>query len=153
MGKSAGVAASRITVSEIRVAHESRTVRDVPVVVVDHVMSVPVSPPVMPSPPEAAKETHSNSQAEGNPRPIEIEAGKPHPLGVIREGIPVDDPRIVFRHIDDVWIGGFNRDCLSVRCDSFLLRAFQVSSLLRPLAHPLNCIEYVLLPVHICITE
>ena len=141
MRQSDGVATPRKVVSEVAVAHESRTVREVSVVVVDHVMSVPVSPPVMPPPTKAAKDADSNSQAESNPWPIDIEAGKPQPLGVVWEGIPVHDPRIVFGHVNEVWIRGFNRDRLSVRCDSFLLRAFQVSRLLRPLAHHLNCIE------------
>src|SRR4030088_2962228 len=114
MRKSAGMAEVRmsvpeVAVSEVVVMHESRRVRDVPVVVVHHVMSVPVGSPMVPTPAKATEDADPDSQAEGNPWAIDIEPGNPVPRRVVWEGVPVDDPRIVFGYVNNFRIGRFNR--------------------------------------------
>src|ERR1700730_11609946 len=101
MRESAGMAEVRMSVAEVVVVHESWRVRDIPVVVVHHVMSVPIGSPVMPSPAKAAEDAAPDPQAEGNPRAIDIESGNPEPRGVVWEGVPVDDPRIVFGYVNN----------------------------------------------------
>src|SRR5882724_3500353 len=133
----AGMDEPRMSVTEVRVMAEGRTVRDVPVMIVQHIVVVPVGSPVMPAPAETSEDADPNTQAERNPWAIEIEAGNADPRGVVWERISVDDPWIVFGYVNDVRICRFNRNRLSVIRDSFLLRTLQVPSLLRPLAHHL----------------
>src|SRR5882762_4098801 len=106
-----------MSVTEVVVIDESRTVRDVPVMVVHHIVSVPIGSPVMPAPADAAEYTDSNTQAEHNPRAIDIETGNPIPPGVVLEGRPIDIPRIVFGHVNNFRIRRRNRDRLAVRRD------------------------------------
>jgi hypothetical protein len=153
MRQSAGMGEPRMSATEVRVMVESRTVRQVSLMVVHHIVSVPVSSPVVPTPAKPAKDTNPNSQAERNPWAIDIETRNPEPPRVIGERGPVHDPRIVFGYVNNFRVRRCNCDRLTIRCDRFLLRAVQVPSLLRPLAHYLNRIEYILLPAHVCIAE
>jgi hypothetical protein len=74
----------RKAVTEVRVMHESRTVRDVSVMVVHHIVSVPIGSPVVPAPAEPAGDADPDSQAERDPWAIDIEAGNPDPPGIVR---------------------------------------------------------------------
>src|SRR5271155_2806441 len=132
---------------------ELPAVRDVRVIAVNQAVSMPVRTPAVPPPAEAIVETDTNSKAEPETRPIVVETWNCNPTRVVRERITVDDPGIVFRHINDLWICRLNDDRISVGGDGFLLGALQVSSLLRPLTHHLNRIEDILLPVHIRLAE
>jgi hypothetical protein len=134
-------------------AAEIPAVGSVRVTAVNHAMSVPISSPAVPAPAEATKETDTNSHAEPDPRPIEEEARNPDPTRIEREGITVDDPGIVFRHINDLRICRFNHDRISLGRDGFLLRVLQVPGLLRSPAHLLNRVEDILLPVHVRLAE
>src|SRR4030081_168269 len=129
--KSARMAGKAVT--EVRVMVESRTVRDVPLMVMHHVVVVPIGAPMVPAPAVAAEDADSNPQAKRNSRPVDVDAGHSNPPRVVWKRISVDHPGVVFRYIDDLRIGRLNRDHLSVRCDRFLLRALQVPGLLRPL--------------------
>src|SRR6266436_3188427 len=106
-----------MSVTEVVVIDESGTVRDVPVMVVRHIVSVPIGSPVMPAPAEAAEYTDSNTQAERNSRAIDIEAGNSIPPRVVPEGRPIDIPRIVFRYVNNFRIRRRNRDRLADRRD------------------------------------
>jgi hypothetical protein len=144
---------ARISVTEVVTIDESRAVGNPPVMVERQVVSVPIGSPVVPAPAIAGEDTNSNPQAERNPWPIQVEARLPVPVRIQREGRPVYDPRIVFRHVNDFRVRRFNPDRLSIVRDVFLLRAIQVPSLLRSLTHDLNCIEDILFPVHVRIPE
>src|SRR6202171_52152 len=109
--------------------------------VVNQAVSAPTRSPAVPPPAEASEETDTNAQAEPDPRPIKVEARNPNPTRIEREGITVDDPGIVFRHIDDLRICRFNHDRISLGRDGFLLRVLQVPGLLRSPTHHLNLVE------------
>src|SRR5271167_1869716 len=142
-----------VSATEGVVITEFPAVRDVRVIAVNHAVSVPIRTPAVPPPAEATVQTDANSEAEPDPRPIVVEARNSNPAWIIGEGIPVDDPGIVFRHINDLWICRLNDDRIPVGGDGFLLSALQVSCLLRSLTHLLNGIEDILLPVHIRLAE
>src|SRR6266478_464629 len=55
--------------------------------------------------------------------------------------VPVDNPRIIFRHVNDFRVCWFNHDRLSLGRDGFVPRALQVPGLLRSLTHHLNCVK------------
>ena len=130
---------------------ESPAVGDVPVMVVYQVVVVPIGSPVMPAPAKPSED--ANSHAERNPWPLDEGARNPDPSWIERKGVPVDDPRIIFRHVNDFRVCWFNHDRLSLGRDGFLLRALQVPGLLRSLTHRLNRVEDRLLPVHIGLAE
>ena len=153
MREAAGMAEPRMAMTEVRVMVESRAVRDVPVMVMHHIVMVPIGSPVVPAPAKATEDANANSQAKGNPWAIDIEAGHSNPCWVVWKGFPVHDPRIVFRYVNNFRICRLNRDRLAVRRDSFLLGALEVPSLLRPLTHHLNRIHYILLLVHVRVAE
>src|SRR5271156_4439075 len=136
---------TRVSAAEGVVIAELSAVRDVRVIAVNHAVSMPVRTPAVPPPAEATVETDANSEAEPDSRPIVVEARNPTPTRVVVERITIDDPRIVFRHINDLRICRFNDDRIAVGGDGFLLSALQVPGLLRSLTHHLNGIEDVLL--------
>src|ERR1700675_2500315 len=117
---------------------ELPAVGDVRVIAVNQAVSVPIRTPVVPPPAEATVETDTNAQAEPDSRPIVVETRNSDPTRVVGERITVDNPGIVFRHINDLWICRLNRDRISVGGDGFLLGVLQVSGLLRSLTHHLN---------------
>ena len=149
----AGMIDPRASTTETVAISESPAVGDVRVMVVNQAVSVPIRSPAVPPPAETTEETDTNSQAEPDPRSIEEKARNPNPTRIEREGITVDDPGVVFRHINDLRICWFNHDRISLGRDGFLLRALQVPGLLRSPAHHLNRVEDILLPVHVRLPE
>ena len=129
------------------------TLGDVRVIAVYQAVSMPIRSPVVPAPAEAAEESDTDSDAEPDPRPIEVEARNADPPRIEREGITVDQPRIVFRHINHLRIRRFNVNRISLGRDGFLRRALQVPGLLGSLTHHLNRVEDVLRPVHVRLPE
>src|SRR5271155_2179298 len=144
---------TRVCAAEGVVIAELSAVRDVRVIAVNHAVSMPVRTPAVPPPAEATVETDANSKAEPDPRPIVVEARNSNPTRVVGEGITIDDPGIVFRYINDLWICRLNHDRIPIGRDGFLLGALQVPGLLRSLTHHLNRIEDILLPVDIGLAE
>src|SRR5271155_4843309 len=112
--------------TEAVVIAELPAVRGIRVIVVGQAVSVPIRSPAVPTPAEATEKTDTNSQAEIDPRPIEVEARNANPTRIEGKGITVDDPGIVFRHINDLRICRFNYDRISLVRDGFLRRALQV---------------------------
>ena len=140
-----------MSVTVVVAIDESPAVGDVPVMVVYQVVVVPIGSPVMPAPAKPSED--ANSHAERNPWPLDEGARNPDPSWIERERVPVDDPRIIFRHINDFRVRWFNHDRLSLGRDGLLLRALQVPGLLRSLTHHLNCVKDILLSVHVRIPE
>src|ERR1700687_2574113 len=69
MSKSAGMSDEWMSVIGVAAIDESRAARNVPVMVVYDVVSVPIGSPVVPPPAEASEHADSNSQAERNSWP------------------------------------------------------------------------------------
>src|SRR5216684_6731271 len=132
---------ARASATEAVAIAEIPAVGDVRLMVVNQAVAVPIRSPAVPPPAEATEETDTYSQAEPDPRPIEEEARNPNPTRIERERITVDDPGIVFRHINDLRICWFNHDRISLGRDRLLLRTLQVSGLLRSPTHHLNRVE------------
>ena len=132
---------------------EFPAVGDVRLIAVSQAVSMPIRSPVMPPPAEIAEEADPDPHSKHDPRPIEVEARSPNPTGVECNRITVDCPGIVFRHVNDLRICRFNDNRLSLGCDRFLLCGLQVSGLLRSLAHHLNRVEDILLPIYVCLAK
>src|SRR6266446_8749699 len=93
-----GMSEQWMSVTVVVAVGESPAVGDVPVMVVYQVVVVPIGSPVMPAPAKPSED--ANSHAERNPWPLDEGARNPDPSW-IRERVPVDDPRIIFRHVND----------------------------------------------------
>src|SRR6266849_1533119 len=102
------------------VIDESRTVGNISVVVVDDVVVVPVGIPVVPSPAKAGVETHPKAQPKRNPRTDGVEPAIGDPARIDYQRRPIDNPGIVYRHVNDLWICRLNDDCLPLSYDLFL---------------------------------
>src|SRR5207237_8635712 len=126
-----GMSEQVMSVTVVDASDEGPAVGDVPVMVVYQVVVVPIGSPVMPAPAKAGED--ANSHAERNPWPLDEGARNPDPPWIERERVPVDDPRIIFRHINDFRVRWFNHDRLSLSRDGLRLRAAAVPCLLRPL--------------------
>src|ERR1700726_2204932 len=102
----------RMTAAEVVAIHERRAMGMVAVMVVCQVVPAPISSPVVPPPAKAREDTDANSQTERNPWAIDEQAGNLAPTRIERKRCTVDNPRIVFRHVNDLRVCRFNHDCL-----------------------------------------
>src|SRR6266436_4029189 len=107
-----GMSEQWMSVTVVVAVGESPAVGDVPVMVVYQVVVVPIGSPVMPAPAKTSED--ANSQAERNPWPLDEGAWNPDPSWIERERVPVDDPRIIFRQVNDFRVCWFNQDRLSL---------------------------------------
>src|ERR1700674_2138735 len=107
----------------------------------------------MPTPAKATEVSDSKTQTEREVRAAIPNSGIRVPSRPRHYWASVNQPWIICRNIDHFWICRFNNDGLSLRCYRLLLRALQISCLLRALAHYLHCIHYLLLLVHIGVSE
>src|ERR1700691_5794688 len=103
------------------------TVADVGAVVEHHGPVVPIESPVMPSPAKAAEEANSKTNTER-----EIWAAEPDswiwiPSWPRYNRAAVNQPGIVTRNINDIWISRFNDNRLSLRRYGLLGRGFQIA--------------------------
>src|ERR1700679_2653335 len=118
---------ARASAPEAAATAELPAMRKVGVTTVSQAVAVPVGSPVVPTPAEATEQADADSQAELDPRSVKEESRVIDPARIEREGIPVDDPGIVFGHVHDLRVGGLNHDGISLSRDGLLGRAFQVS--------------------------
>lgn len=93
---------------------------NVPVVVVSDVVVMPVISPVVPPPPEPAKEPDSEAQAKCNPGSGKEQTGIGIPAWPDHNRRSIDQPGIVFRHINDLRIGRFDDNGLPLLGYGFL---------------------------------
>src|ERR1700722_16585927 len=100
-------------------------VGNVRMIAVAHVMPVPVRSPMAPSPAKSTVEADANPQAEPNAGSVVVETGKPGPVIKWIERIAVYDPWVVFRNVNEIRIGRFNRDRIALGGDGFLRGAFE----------------------------
>ena len=132
---------------------ECRAVRHEVVMIEVHEMVVPVGTPVMPTPAVASKYPDPDSNSEEDARSVVEESGDIHPARIECEGSAIDKPRIVFRHVDDLWIDGLDRNRLILCGHIFLGCTLQVAGLLRGAAHVLNGVHNRGLVVAVRISE
>src|ERR1022692_1931518 len=99
MRGSTGMIEARASATEAVAIAELPAVGNVRVIAVNQAVFVPIRSPAVPPPAEATEQTDTNSHAEPDSRPIEEEVRIPNPTRIEGEGITVDDPGIVFRHI------------------------------------------------------
>src|SRR5437016_941225 len=114
---------------------------------------MPVVPPVTPAPCKTSEEADSKSNTEGQSGAIPQNPGHRVPARVVNDGRPVDEPRIIGRHVDHLGVGEFDDDRVSLRRYLFIVVAVQVAGLLRLLTQRLDGIGHILRLGHICLAE
>src|SRR6267154_1156751 len=102
---------------------------------------------------EPAKISKSKSNAERQSDATPKNSRRLIPSGIDRYRPPVNQPRIIGRHVDHLRIGRFNNDCVSLCSDPLLLAAIQVPSLLSVLTHLLNSVGHILWIVRIRLAQ
>src|SRR6202007_39218 len=76
-----------------------------PVVMVEEgSTAVPVISPMTPTPAKSAEEADAKSDTKGKARAAPKDSGHRVPARVGNDGRPIDEPRIVSRDIDDLWV-------------------------------------------------
>src|SRR5882762_2866702 len=146
------VAVIEITVMESVVAKLS-AVRNELMVVEECPAAMPVVAPMAPAPAKSAKISKSKSNAERQSDATPKNSRRLIPSGIDRYRPPVNQPRIIGRHVDHLRIGRFNNDCVSLCSDPLLLAAIQVPSLLSVLTHLLNSVGHILRIVRIRLAQ
>src|SRR5437016_11018899 len=111
------------TIGVVVAIYKSSTVGYVDVAVVNDPVVMPVRSPVMPSPSEAAKETHRIANSKQNSRCGNIESRVPIPSRPSDQGRTVHNPGIVFGNVNNFGIGWRDHNCLSLLRDILLCRA------------------------------
>ena len=99
---------------------EDSAVGDVAVVVEDDSVAMPVISPVVPSPAKAAKEADAKAEAKRNSRPGKVQSWIPIPARPNSEGLAIDQPGIVCRHINHLRISRLDHDRLPLLGHSLL---------------------------------
>src|SRR5882762_6249498 len=132
-----------ITVMESVVAKLS-AVRNELMMIEECPAAMPVVAPMAPAPAESTEISKSKSNAERQSDATPKNSRRLIPSGIDRYRPPVNQPRIIGRHVDHLRIGRFNNDCVSLCSDPLLLAAIQVPSLLSVLTHLLNSVGHVL---------
>ncbi len=132
---------------------EGVTVGDVGLVVVDHPSVVPVEPPVVHPPSDAGEEADADACSEVEVRPFIEDSRNSDPAWIGRQRRAVHEPRVVSRHVNELWVYRLDHDRLALRRHGLLGCAHQASRCLRLLAQHLNRNEHVLRPVHIGVAE
>ena len=125
----------------------------VPVVVMNYVSVVPIRSPVIPTPSIATEETDSKTYAER-----EVGAAIPDsrigvPSGPRHDGVSVNQPWIIRRDIDDLWVSRLNDDRRALRLNGLLRRVLKIACLFSSLAHHLHGIHYILFLIVVGIAE
>src|SRR5258708_17526878 len=92
---------------EIIAVDENSAVGDVSVVVVNDAVVMPIVSPVVPAPAISTKEADPKPKAKRNSRASEIKAWIGIPARPDSDGRSIDEPRIVFRHVNNLRIGWF----------------------------------------------
>jgi len=82
------------------------------VVVEENTMSPPT--PVAPTPAKPSKEAKAKTKAEGKSRAGKVKSRIPVPAWPGHEWPSIDEPGIVLGHVNNLRIGGFDRNVLSV---------------------------------------
>ena len=102
------------------VISEDSTVGYVSVVVVDDSVVMPIISPVVPAPAEAAEEADSEAEAKRNTRSGKVQSWIPIPVRPRPDRISIHEPGVIFRHVNDLRIGGFDHNGLPLLSDVFL---------------------------------
>ena len=148
-----GSAAKSTSMIQVVAVDKDSAVGDVGVVVKNDSVMMPVISPVMPAPPEAAKESHSKAKAERDSRSCKEQSRIRIPARPDADGLPIDEPGIILRHVNNLRVRRLDHNGLALLANVFLRCALQVPRLVRPRTHYLNSIHHVLLLVHISIAK
>ena len=138
---------------EVVAIDENSAVGYVAVVVEHDPVVMPIVSPVSPSPAKPAKEANSKAKTPSESWPREVQPRIPVPARPHPDGLSIDEPRIILRHVNNLGICGLNHNGLPLFAYLFLRSALQVSRLLRPVAHYLNRIHHWLLLVDVSIAK
>src|SRR6266852_9994361 len=147
------VAAIEVAVVEVVAIDDRSAVRDVGVVVVNHPMAMPVASPVMPAPPKSTEESESEPDSKSNPCSGQEDPRYGIPAWICDDWLPIREPGIIGRYIDDLRIGRFDDDCVPLRRYLLLFIAIEVAGLVSLLAHCLDGICHILLLVGVCVAK
>src|SRR6202035_4788817 len=135
------------------VVTELSTVRDELVTVEKSSTFMPVVSPVSPAPSKSAEVSDPKSHTEREPDAAPKNSRHRIPSGVRHYRRPINQPRIVGRHVHHLRIGRFDDDCVSLRGHTFLFCAIEMSRLLSLLTHLLDAIGDILWLVDIGLAQ
>src|SRR5580692_12460554 len=105
---------------EVVAIDENPAMRYVGVVVVNDAVVMPIVAPVVPAPAKPAKEADSKAEAECNSRTCKEQSwvripARPHP-----DWFSIDQPGVIFAHVNNLRVGWLDHDCLPLLGHFFL---------------------------------
>src|SRR5271167_309373 len=108
---------------EIVAINENPAVGYVGAVVEHDPVIMPIVSPVSPPPSETAEEANSKAKAPSEPWPREVQSRIPVPARPDSDGLSIDEPRIILRHINNFRVRGLNHNGLPLIAHLLLRRA------------------------------
>src|SRR5258708_1584868 len=118
--RSAAMIDVRAAAIEGVVIGEDSAVGYVSVVVINDIVVMPVRSPVVPSPAKPAEIADSKAQAKRNSRAAEKQSRIRIPAGPDSDRLPIHEPRVILRNVNNLRVGGFNPDGLPLIGHVFL---------------------------------
>src|SRR6266849_652282 len=94
---------------------EDSTVGYVSVVVINDIVVMPVRSPVVPSPTKPAEITNSKAQPKRNSRAAKVQSWIRIPTWPNPDGLSVHEPRVILRNVNNLRVGRFDHNGLSLR--------------------------------------
>lgn len=148
-----GSAVIKAGVIEIVAIDDCSAMGDIGVVVVDHPVAMPVTAPMIPTPPKSSEEADSESNTERDCGAGKKYSGDRIPARVGNDRCPVHQPRIIGRHIDYFRVGRFDDNRVALSGYLLLFVAAQPACIPSLLPHGLHGIRHVLLLVGIGVSK
>src|SRR3984957_17175590 len=105
---------------------ENSAVGNVAVVVEENSMTTPVVSPVSPPPAKSAKEADPKAEAKRDSRAANVESRIRIPSRPDSDGPSINEPRVIFRHVNNLRIGGLDHNGLPLLAYLFLRCALRL---------------------------
>src|SRR3984957_16214176 len=99
---------------------ENSAVGNVAVGVEENSMTTPVVSPVSPPPAKSAKEADPKAEAKRDSRAANVESRIRIPSRPDSDGPSINEPRVIFRHVNNLRIGGLDHNGLPLLAYLFL---------------------------------
>src|SRR6266481_7728041 len=118
--KSATMIAVRALAIECVVIGEDSAVGYVSVVVINEIVVMPVRSPMVPAPAKSAKKADSKAEAKRNSRAVKKQSWIRIPTWPNPDRFSIRKPRIIFRHVNNLRVGGFDHNGLPLIAHVFV---------------------------------
>jgi hypothetical protein len=99
---------------EVSAINENSAARHVTVMIEEDAVVMPVVSPMMPTPSKSTKKANAETETKSDTRARKVQPGIPVPTRPHRNRRSIDKPRIVLGHVNNLMVGRFDHNIVSV---------------------------------------